>query len=117
MQYRLAEIRSVRLARDEGSSSIADFISARYGRNRGTAAIVAGTALVASIPYIALQLRSVTLSFGALIGIGGSALVGPLVALLLATFAISFGARRYEVAGGNEGVVAAIAGSVRAYQR
>ncbi len=99
----------VRLARDEGSSSIADFISARYGRNRGTAAIVAGTALVASIPYIALQLRSVTLSFGALIGIGGSALVGPLVALLLATFAISFGARRYEVAGGNEGVVAAIA--------
>ncbi|MBD8638498.1 hybrid sensor histidine kinase/response regulator [Sphingomonas sp. CFBP 13733] len=99
----------VRLARDEGSSSIADFISARYGRSRSTAAIVAGTALVASIPYIALQLRSVTLSFGALVGIGGSVLVGPLVALLLATFAISFGARRYEVAGGNTGVVAAIA--------
>lgn len=99
----------VRLARSEGSSSIADFISARYGRSRGTAAIVAGTALVASIPYIALQLRSVTLSFGALAGVRNSSLVGALVALLLAVFAIFFGARRYEVAGRNTGVVAAIA--------
>ncbi len=101
--------RLVRLARDEGSSSISDFISARYGRSRGTAAIVAGTALLASVPYIALQLRSVTLSFGAIAGVGSSAEVGVLVALLLAVFAILFGARRYEVAGRNPGVIAAIA--------
>ena len=101
--------RLVRLAREEGSSSISDFISARYGRSRGTAAIVAGTALLASVPYIALQLRSVTLSFGAIAGVGSSAEVGVLVALLLAVFAILFGARRYEVAGRNPGVVAAIA--------
>ncbi len=101
--------RLVRLARDEGSSSISDFISARYGRSRGTAAIVAGTALLASVPYIALQLRSVTLSFGAIAGVRSSAEVGTLVALLLAVFAIAFGARRYEVAGRNPGMVAAIA--------
>ncbi len=101
--------RLVRLAREEGSSSISDFISARYGRSRGTAAIVAGTALLASVPYIALQLRSVTLSFGAIAGVRSSAEVGTLVALLLAVFAIVFGARRYEVAGRNPGVVAAIA--------
>ena len=101
--------RLVRLAREEGSSSISDFISARYGRSRGTAAIVAGTALLASVPYIALQLRSVTLSFGAIAGVGSSAEVGTFVALLLAVFAILFGARRYEVAGRNPGVVAAIA--------
>ncbi len=101
--------RLVRLAREEGSSSISDFISARYGRSRGTAAIVAGTALLASVPYIALQLRSVTLSFGAIAGVGSSAEVGTFVALLLAVFAIVFGARRYEVAGRNPGVVAAIA--------
>ncbi|MGA1799238.1 PAS-domain containing protein [Sphingomonas sp. 4RDLI-65] len=101
--------RLVRLAREEGSSSISDFISARYGRSRGTAAIVAGTALLASVPYIALQLRSVTLSFGAIAGVGSSTEVGVLVALLLAVFAILFGARRYEVAGRNPGVVAAIA--------
>ncbi|MDQ0838515.1 PAS domain S-box-containing protein [Sphingomonas faeni] len=101
--------RLVQLAREEGSSSISDFISARYGRSRGTAAIVAGTALLASVPYIALQLRSVTLSFGAIAGVGSSAEVGTFVALLLAVFAIVFGARRYEVAGRNPGVVAAIA--------
>ncbi|MGU3389517.1 hybrid sensor histidine kinase/response regulator [Sphingomonas sp. M1A8_2b] len=101
--------RLVKLARDEGSSSIADFISARYGRSRGTAAIVAGTALLASIPYIALQLRSVTLSFGAIAGYENSSLVGPFVALLLAGFAILFGTRRFEVARRNPGVVAAIA--------
>ncbi|KQN32934.1 PAS-domain containing protein [Sphingomonas sp. Leaf38] len=101
--------RLVRLAREEGSSSISDFVSARYGRSRGTAAIVAGTALLASVPYIALQLRSVTLSFGAIAGVGSSAEVGTFVALLLAVFAILFGARRYEVAGRNPGVVAAIA--------
>jgi PAS domain S-box-containing protein len=101
--------RLVKLARDEGSSSIADFISARYGRSRSTAAIVAGTALLASVPYIALQLRSVTLSFGAIAGVGSSAEVGTFVALLLAVFAIVFGARRYEVAGRNPGVIAAIA--------
>lgn len=101
--------RLVRLAREEGSSSIADFISARYGRSRGTAAIVAGTALLASIPYIALQLRSVTFSFGAIAGVESSSRVGSFVALLLAGFAILFGARRYEVAGRNPGVVAAIA--------
>jgi signal transduction histidine kinase/Na+/proline symporter len=101
--------RMVRLAQAEGSSSIADFISARYGRSRSIAAIVAGTALVAAVPYIALQLRSVTLSFAVLTGVDPSARVGPLVALLLAAFAILFGARRYEVAGRNPGVVAAIA--------
>ncbi|WP_010219166.1 hybrid sensor histidine kinase/response regulator [Sphingomonas sp. PAMC 26621] len=101
--------RLVRLARDEGSSSIADFISARYGRSRGTAAIVAGTALLASIPYIALQLRSVTFSFGAITGVDRSSSIGTFVALLLAGFAILFGARRFEVTGRNPGVVAAIA--------
>lgn len=101
--------RMIRLARREGSSSVADFISARYGRDRGIAALVAIAALLAAIPYIALQLRSVTLSFGALAGVQGTQLVGPVVAVLLAAFAISFGARRYEVAGRNPSVVGVLA--------
>lgn len=101
--------RIVRLSHKAGSSSIADFISARYGRSRDIAAIVAGFALIASIPYIALQLRSVSSSFGALVGLDRSQLLGALVALLLASFAVSFGARRYEVAARHDGVIAAIA--------
>ncbi len=101
--------RIVRLSAETGATSIADFISARYGRSRGIAAIVAVFALLASIPYIALQLRSVSSSFAVLAGLDGSWALGPVVALLLAVFSISFGARRYEVAGRNDGVVAAIA--------
>lgn len=101
--------RLVRLSQEAGSSSIADFISQRYGRSQSIAALVAGFALIASIPYIALQLRSVSSSFSELSGIDHSRLLGPFIALLLAVFAISFGARRYDSAGRNEGVVAAIA--------
>ena len=101
--------RIVSLSKQVGATSVADFISARYGRGRGITAIIAVFALLASIPYIALQLRSVSSSFAVLVGLDRSWAIGPLVALLLATFSISFGARRYEVAGRNEGVVAAIA--------
>ena len=101
--------RIVVLAHAARSTSIADFLSARYGHSRRLAAIVTGFAVVASVPYIALQLRSVSSSFGALVGIQGQWPLGTLVALLLALFAISFGARRYEVSGRNDGVVAAVA--------
>ena len=102
--------RLVHLSQVAGSTSIADFISARYGRSPTIAAIVAGFALIASIPYIALQLRSVSSSFGTLVGLDHSQWLGPLIAALLAAFAISFGARRYGVAGRHDGVIAAIAG-------
>ena len=101
--------RIVRLSREAGSTSIADFISARYGRSQSIAAIVASFALISSIPYIALQLRSVSASFAALVGIAHSTWLGPLTAALLAIFAISFGARRYDVAGRNQGLIAVIA--------
>lgn len=99
----------VAIVQAEHSNSIADFISARYGRSQAIGSIVALFALLASIPYIALQLRSVSRSFGAIAGLDPSALIGGAVAIALALFAISFGARRYEVSGRNEGVIAAIA--------
>ena len=101
--------RLVRLAKIEGATSIADFISARYGRSRSLAALVALLALLASIPYIALQLRSVSWSFGAIAGIERSPGIGLTVAAVLAAFAITFGARSYEVTGGNRGLIAAVA--------
>ena len=102
--------RVVKLSREAGSTSIADFIAACYGRSRSIAAIVAGFALLAALPYIALQLRSVSASFAALVGLEHAVWVGPMTAALLCIFAISFGARRYEVAGRNQGLVALIAG-------
>jgi Na+/proline symporter len=47
--------RIARLAKSQNSTSIADLIAARYGKNEFVAAAVALIALVAVIPYIALQ--------------------------------------------------------------
>lgn len=43
-------------------SSIADFISARYGKSSGLAALVTVLAVIAIAPYLALQLRAIGLS-------------------------------------------------------
>ncbi|TPE59432.1 response regulator [Sandaracinobacter neustonicus] len=91
------------------ASSISDFLGQRYGRSRSLAALVAALALLAATPYIALQLRSVSMSFEAVSGLGRSPELSFLIAALLATFSISFGARRVEVTGRNPGIVAAVA--------
>ena len=101
--------RMVRQTATLRATSISDFLARCYGRDRGVAALVAALALVASIPYIALQLRAVSAGFAMLAGIGATPLIGGAVAALLAAFAISFGARRVEVAGRNPGLIGAIA--------
>lgn len=100
--------RLVRTAHEEGATSIADFIGARFGRSRGVAALVAILALLGTIPYVALQLRSVGTSFAHLSG-GGETLLPTLgTAVLLGAFALLFGTRRYEAASRSDGVVLAI---------
>lgn len=52
----------VRIGRAQRVTSIADLISSRYGKSNGLAVLVTGMAVIASAPYIALQLQSVSLS-------------------------------------------------------
>src|SRR5918997_3722679 len=47
--------RIVRVAKAQNSTSIADFIAARYGKSERVAAIVSLIAVVGVVPYIALQ--------------------------------------------------------------
>ncbi|MFQ3594848.1 MAG: PAS-domain containing protein [Sphingomonadaceae bacterium] len=101
--------RLLRRTADVRATSVSDFLARCYGSDRGVAAVVATTALVASIPYIGLQLRAVAASFGLLAGVAASPLIAGGVAVLLAAFAIAFGARRLVVAGRNSGVIASIA--------
>lgn len=94
----------------DGATSISDFIGSRFGKSRGVAALVTILALFGTIPYLALQLRSVGISY-ALISHQeqiGAAVVS--AAILLAGFAIMFGVRRYEIAGRNEAVLYIVAG-------
>ena len=59
-------VRLVRLARETNATSLADLIAARLGRDAWLAATVTLVAALGLIPYIALQLKAVAMSFGML---------------------------------------------------
>jgi Na+/proline symporter/signal transduction histidine kinase len=107
--------RMVRIAGQRNITSIADFIGARFGKSHGLAALVAVIAVTAVVPYIALQFQAVAMSFG-ILGGGqhGAITVGGIdsalwCAVLLAVFAILFGARTIDATEHHHGMVLAIA--------
>ncbi|MFP1643335.1 ATP-binding protein [Pontitalea aquivivens] len=106
----------VRIGRAQRVTSIADLISSRYGKSNTLGVIVTLMAVASYTPYIALQLQSVTLSFGvfaadaplgwALPDQGATALW---LAGGLALFTILFGTRNLDANERHHGVVMAIA--------
>ena len=106
--------RLVEVARARNITSIADLISSRFGKSRSLAALVTLLALVAVVPYIALQYKAVAASIAVLTGAsaGGSPWRGDAalaVALLMALFAALFGTRRVDASEHHEGLMLAIA--------
>ena len=101
--------RLVAAVRADGATSISDFIGSRFGKNRGVAALVTILALFGTIPYLALQLRSVGISYSVIADRESSAVAIVCAATLLAGFAIMFGVRRYDVAARNEAVLYVVA--------
>ncbi|KGT33768.1 hypothetical protein HC02_25890 [Vibrio parahaemolyticus] len=53
--------RLILIAKREHITSIADFIGARYGKSQGLAVVVTLIAVAGILPYIALQLRGITM--------------------------------------------------------
>ncbi|MCE5974821.1 ATP-binding protein [Sinirhodobacter sp. WL0062] len=106
----------VRIGRAQRVTSIADLISSRYGKSNLLGVIVTLMSVATSAPYIALQLQSVTLSFGvfaadtpegwALPDQGSTALW---IAAGLTLFTILFGTRNLDANERHHGVVMAIA--------
>ena len=111
--WRLLE-RLVDVARRQNMVSIADFIASRYGHSRQLGALVALIALIGVIPYLALQYKAVAMSLQVLAPGDGTepgffqdpALY---VALLMAVFAILFGARQVDATERHHGMMLAIA--------
>ena len=103
--------RLVLISGEQRIVSIADFISSRYGRASWLAALVAGVAVVAAIPYIALQFKAVAMSVEVLAPGHAGAIGDPAlyVALLLAVFAILFGTRQVDATEHHRGMVLAVA--------
>ncbi|NCU64865.1 histidine kinase [Acidovorax sp. 210-6] len=106
----------IRIAKAYRITSIADFIASRYGKSPLLAGLVTLIAVVGIVPYIALQLKAVSAGYALLTVPGGVAEPAHwsrdsafYVALVLAGFAMVFGARHLDTTERHEGMVAAIA--------
>ena len=106
----------VAIGRKHRVTSIADLISSRFGKSNLLGVVVTLLAVVAATPYIALQLQSVTLSFGVFASGTPEGWALPdrdataiWVAGGLALFTILFGTRNLDAKEQHHGVVLAIA--------
>ena len=110
----------IRIAKDNRITSLADFISSRYGKSAALAGLVTVIAAVGVTPYISLQLKAISTSFIVLRGYPEILPVMPApesiwhdtafyAALVLAAFTVVFGTRKLDAAERHEGMVAAIA--------
>lgn len=110
----------VRTAQANNVTSVADFMGARYGKSQTVAALATVIAVVGVLPYIALQLQTVSLSFDALLeGIPSPTLQlhrPPLwkdtafhATLIMILFAILFGVRHVHASERHQGMMVAIA--------
>ena len=108
----------IRIAKTYRITSIADFIASRYGKSPVLAGLVTVITLVGIVPYIALQLKGISIGYSVMTSPLGAAPTQPAawwqdstlyMALVLAGFTIVFGARHLDSTERHEGMVAAIA--------
>ena len=103
----------IRISRVNKISSIADFISLRYGNSRFLGAIVTVVALFAILPYIALQLKAIAETFHVVTKTKMSLYIfddtTTYVAIALALFASYYGTRYVDASEKRKGIVTAVA--------
>ena len=110
----------IRIAKDNHITSLADFVSSRYGKSAALAGLVTTIAALGVTPYIALQLKAISVSFNVLLGypsiLPPPPEAGPMfadtafyAALILGAFTIVFGTRHLDASERHEGMVAAVA--------
>ncbi len=108
------------VCKEHNITTIADFISSRYGKSQSLAAFVTIIAILGTLPYIALQLKAVALSYQVVASNTLDAQLVPLssslwsspglyVAMVMALFAILFGTRYVNASEHHEGITLAIA--------
>jgi len=113
--------RILRISKANRITSIADFISSRYGKSTMLGGLVTVIAVVGILPYVSLQLKAVATSFTVLLQypdvitprtLPEVPFVGDLaflIALLMSVFAILFGTRHIDASEQHEGMVVAVA--------
>ncbi|CAM4417149.1 sensor histidine kinase [Zobellia nedashkovskayae] len=105
----------IRISNQNKISSIADFISLRYGNNRFLGALVTVVCLFGTIPYISLQLKAVSETFEIMSDNTSYILTNTFhdstfyVALILAIFATFFGTQNADASEKHTGIIATVA--------
>lgn len=106
------------ISKNQRITSIADFISSRYGKSTILGVVSTLIALVGIIPYISIQLKAITLSFELLkstdvatnIGLAPFYMDSALyITIALTFFAIIFGTRKLDPNERHDGLVTAVA--------
>jgi len=102
------------LAAAENSATLADLITSRFGKSPALAATITAVAVFGMVPYVALQLKAVAMSYALVTGGGVGAPpawqdAAFWVALTMMLFALLFGSRRASATEHNRGLVLAIA--------
>ncbi len=104
------------ISKNQRITSIADFISSRYGKSTFLAVLVTLMSIIGIVPYISLQLKAITDSLK-IIALSTNAektenfnlSMAFYVSIVLATFTIMFAARKPEPNERHEGLVVAVA--------
>jgi Na+/proline symporter/signal transduction histidine kinase len=108
----------IRISKTHSITSIADFISTRYGKNISLGAIVTVLCVTGVIPYIAIQLKAISESLktithitnpSGLNDIGLNNTITLLLVIGITVFIILFGTRKVDATERHEGMMVAIA--------
>ncbi len=104
----------IRISKGNKISSIADFISLRYGNDRFLGALVTIVCVLAIVPYISLQLKAISETFNLITNhsINENSILSDstfYIAILLAIFAAFFGTQRTDASERHKGIITAIA--------
>lgn len=102
----------IRISRVNKISSIADFISLRYGNSRFLGALVTIISLIAILPYLGLQLKAISETFHIVTKEETNNILtdtSTYVAIVLAIFASYYGTRYVDASEKRNGMVTAVA--------
>jgi Na+/proline symporter/signal transduction histidine kinase len=110
--------RVARLAHAQNTTSIADFLAARYGKSEPVAAVTAAISVLGVAPYLALQIQAIAASLSLGLGFAppGAAPapqnaepLSAMIVVMLGLFAMAFGTRRIAAGERQTGLMLTIA--------
>ncbi|UOB17122.1 ATP-binding protein [Abyssalbus ytuae] len=105
----------IRISKQHKISSIADFVSLRYGNNRFLGALITVICLFGTIPYLSLQLKAISETFEIISDRTGNTYTSIVndstfyIAVILAVFATFYGTQTPDASEKHRGIVTAVA--------